>query len=309
MQNPDYPTDHDKGGDEAKSLGNLLTTPNPESTAFEVVEDTAAKAKRKPKPYFDIPNLRLYLAVITLAGLTTLIVGSVLFATVSQRTLIVTPTFNYPTNPPIYGSGFWDWNTPLLTANTLGSIPLNAQVWIKDMQYDSNALDWHYTVRTAEGVEGLAWSWEIMPMPTPTPTIFPFAREIGMGAVLFTTEAVGAIPANSRVRISHATDDGQGGWWYTIVTYDESITADVRDYQLTYAPGYTPGATPTAALMTLAGDRLEVVTLVEVDGIPANTRVRVSGGHFDGIDWVYNVNTEDGRSATMFQSQLAYTPQ
>lgn len=91
-----------------------------------------------------------------------------------------------------------------------------------------------------------------IPLPTGGTPVAQFDRYIGMSQYdVMTTENIGgAIPANTRVRISQARYDGTQ-WWYVVVTQDEQRSAEAREAQLTFAPGVTPNApTPTSALPT-----------------------------------------------------------
>ena len=142
--------------------------------------------------------------------------------------------------------------------------------------------------------------------PPATPTA-AFRGSIGMGYLLVTTEQVGTIPANTRVRISHASLDHMG-WWYFIVAEDETTTAEARSWQLTYAPNVTPGPTPTAMYMPPGGATIDLIMREMVGNIPAQSRVNISTGHFNGYDWVYTVVDEHGATSEVMQSQLAPLP-
>lgn len=156
-----------------------------------------------------------------------------------------------------------------------------------------------------------------MPMPTlvppashiPPATATPdFQPAIGMGFQLVTRQPVGSIPGGTRVRISHAEQRGPE-WVYMIVPEDRPhVVEEARAWQLMYAPGITPGPTPTSAFMG-AWDNLWLVTTEDIGDIRAGTRVRIGSGWFQGRDWQYDIVSDDGRTATAWQSQLTYAPE
>ncbi len=150
--------------------------------------------------------------------------------------------------------------------------------------------------------------------PTPTPMSVlatpaaVYGEGIGMGYLLITTEQVGAIPANTRVRISHAWFDGVG-WWYYIVAEDDTTAAEAREWQLTYAPGVTPGPMPTPVFSGSIGMGYLLVTTQQVGTMPANTRVRISHAWFDSVGWWYYIVAEDETTtAEAREWQLTYAP-
>lgn len=140
----------------------------------------------------------------------------------------------------------------------------------------------------------------------PTPTAH-FNSSIGVsGYPLITTEQVGVIPANTRVRVSSAYL-GMEGWIYTVVMVDEKTAADAKESQLAYAPGIEPGPTPTAQFGAASGYQL--VTTTQIGPIPPNTRVQIVGMRL-GIDgWIYTIMLPDGKTTTeATDAQLAYGP-
>jgi hypothetical protein len=151
------------------------------------------------------------------------------------------------------------------------------------------------------------------PSATPTPTIYwpttpeaAYQGAIGMGYLMVTTEWVGAFPAGTRVRISHATYNG-AQWIYTIIAQDEINAADAYEWQIAYAPDVTPGPTPTAVYGSWIGSGGYLRTTEQVGAIPAGARVRIGSAWFDGFDWVYQVVAEDGYTTAEVRTyQLAY---
>lgn len=309
MENPRTPNEDSHN---SASLGDLLTSSDAIPEPFEVMEDTPneEKSKRKPKRKFYLPNLGLWAGVAGVAAVTTLVVAGVVLLVVTPHIFAATATPPYPTSTPIYDRLTWDWSLPLYTVDTVGSIPVNSFVYIQDMNYDYSMNDWHYTVHTADGQgQGEAWTWQIVPPPPPpqpTATNFPFSDAIGMGYLLITTESVGVIPANSRVRINYPILDNDG-WLYSIVAEDTEATATAHYWQLTYAPDVTPGMTPTSPFNGIIGiQQYGIVTKVQIGDIPPGALVSVGSGQFNGHEWSYSIISRDGVAAdNALQSQLA----
>jgi putative zinc finger protein len=144
---------------------------------------------------------------------------------------------------------------------------------------------------------------------TPTPSPSDLSSMIGMGYVFITTENVGAIPSGSRVRISSATQDANGDWLYLIVTQDEQLSAQATASELAWAYDATPGPTPTSPIDESGWSGYDMITTTDVGAIPANTRVRITSGWFNGIEWRYTIVTEDNQTtAEAGLSQLTYAP-
>ncbi|MBN1565706.1 MAG: zf-HC2 domain-containing protein [Anaerolineae bacterium] len=151
--------------------------------------------------------------------------------------------------------------------------------------------------------------------PTPTGTVSILATptavyrgSIGMGYLMMTTEQVGEIATNTRVRISYAWQDNDG-WWYNIVAEDEIRQADARTWQLTYAPDVTPGPTPTNVFQYLVGNGdYRFVTREQLGAIPSYTAVRIDAAWYDGVEWNYTIVSQAGASATARLSQIQYPP-
>ncbi len=68
------------------------------------------------------------------------------------------------------------------------------------------------------------------------------------------------------------------------------------------------GATPTSALLSGGRSGYIYLTTENVSGIPANTLVSIGSAYFDGYGWMYQIVTEDGKSANARDNQLAYAP-
>jgi hypothetical protein len=65
----------------------------------------------------------------------------------------------------------------------------------------------------------------------------------------------------------------------------------------------TPAATPTAAILFTQWN--SVIVLEALDGIPANTPVRIRSAFFNGMEWIYEVETLDASTmSTARESQL-----
>jgi hypothetical protein len=134
-----------------------------------------------------------------------------------------------------------------VTTEQVGDIPAGTSVAVSMMWMRENV--WVYGIVTESGLYGeahesqLRLSPDITPGPTPTTM---FQSELGMNVYrVITLVQVGAIPANTRVRVSMAMFNGRG-WVYTIAT-SEGIYEEASASQIAYAPGETPGApTPSA---------------------------------------------------------------
>jgi hypothetical protein len=123
------------------------------------------------------------------------------------------------------------------------------------------------------------------------------------GYVFITTAQVGNIAPNTQVAITTAYYDG-AAWTYQIATRDE-VYAEARESQITYAPGFTPGAaTPPPAFNGEWG--YSFVTTETVQGIPPGTRVAISTMMWDGYVWVYLITDDDQTFVEAREEQLAY---
>jgi hypothetical protein len=135
-----------------------------------------------------------------------------------------------------------------------------------------------------------------VPYPTPT-AVFDLALRSG-GYDLMTTEQVGDIPANARVRINSAQFDGSQ-WLYDVVAKDGQTRGLAYDYQLQYAPGVTPGApTPTAIFGSSIGMGMySAVTTQPIGDIPEGVAVRIGSAWYNGVEWIYQIQDDSGRTA------------
>jgi hypothetical protein len=144
------------------------------------------------------------------------------------------------------------------------------------------------------------------PEPALTATMI-FSRELGMGGFpAITLEQIGLIPANARVNVSSAM--WQDEWVYSIVDENGNYE-NARESQLAYGPDVTPGApTPTSAFRELLQQgTVYARTLVDVEGIPAGTIVRLGPSHNGDGEIVYEVyNDELGLRGEITESQLEF---
>jgi hypothetical protein len=178
----------------------------------------------------------------------------------------------------------------------------NSHAW-----YDGTG--WIYgIVAEDEATYAEAREWQLSFAPDVTPGPIPpaaYGAAIGMGYLMVTTDQIGAIPAGTRVRISHAWHDGYR-WMYYIVTQDEHTTADAYEWQIAYAPDVTPGPTPTAVYGSWIGTGY-LRTTEQVGAIPAGARVQIGSASFGGIEWIYQIVAEDGfTTAQARTAQLTY---
>ncbi|HEX3050760.1 MAG TPA: zf-HC2 domain-containing protein [Aggregatilineaceae bacterium] len=137
-----------------------------------------------------------------------------------------------------------------------------------------------------------------------------YGSEIGMGGYrLITLTDVGEIPANTRVRISHAWYTGTG-WMYGISTENDTLYAEAREWQIGYASDSGPGPTPTAQYGSSIGvGGYPFLTTVSVGSVPANTRVRISSAYYGANGWVYQVVAQDEVSTgDAYDWQLSAAP-
>lgn len=140
----------------------------------------------------------------------------------------------------------------------------------------------------------------VRPLPTPT-AMYGYA--IGSGFVMMTTRPVDQIPGETLVRISHAWFDGSA-WWYHIVMQDQWTAADARVEDITLASGDRPGPTPTARFNYPVGSGFDLVLIEPVSNIAQGTAVSISSAWYDGINWYYNIVTQNGATGVARQDQL-----
>lgn len=143
---------------------------------------------------------------------------------------------------PFIGMGGY----PLLTNQDLEAVPAGARVSIIAGQEING--EWRFTIITENGLTANAVSaaqLQVAPgyvAGEPTP-IARFGALIGrVDYPVLTLEAIGAIPANTRVRVSSARH-GSSGWLYTIVPIDEQSFEEARENQLDFAEGVETSTT------------------------------------------------------------------
>jgi len=209
-----------------------------------------------------------------------------------------------PTSP--FDSGAWSDYT-LMTLVDIGPIPANT--WVRISSGWFNGVEWRYTivapdaVTTAEaGASQLTYRPGYVTNPTPTAM---FGNAIGQtGASVTTTQAIGSIPAFATVHISSAWYNGVE-WTYTVYA-DNGATADARESQLSFLSWQ---ATPVSQFSNLIGTFQTVMTTDIVGSIPPNTRVTIISAYFNGTEWMYQIVTQDGVTATQVRdAQLAIAP-
>ncbi len=196
----------------------------------------------------------------------------------------------------------------MITLVQVGDIPANTRVSIGSAWYDR--IDgWYYQIVTQDGVSATARQSQITYMPGLTPGPIPTSvfNNYPGGYPLITLEQIGQIPANSRVRISHSWYDSIDGWIYVIVAQDEQTTAEAHEYQLMFAPGVTPGPTPTARYMEPNATGYSLMLLEDAGAIRAGEPVRIGSGYYAALDgWTYTVVAQDEvRTAEVSEALIA----
>ncbi|MEO8610240.1 MAG: SH3 domain-containing protein [Chloroflexota bacterium] len=213
----------------------------------------------------------------------------------------------YPTPTAVFDLALRSGGYDLITTGQIGDIPANTRVRINSAQFDGT--QWLYDVIAKDGqTRGLAYDYQLTYVPgvTPgaaTPTAI-FGSSIGTGFYsAVTTQPIGDIPAGTKVHIGSAWFNGDE-WIYQIQDDNGHASDSARESQLSIAPGYEPGM-PTPTAMFFGNGNL--VTLVQVGDIPANTLVQTTSGYFNGAEWVYGIGTLDGSQyANATDSQLRY---
>lgn len=181
----------------------------------------------------------------------------------------------------------------LITLEQVGNIPAGTLVKLGGISFDGiNTL---YQIEAQDGTtaeareDQLALAPGFTPGPAPTSAFYDV---LGMGGYpLITLEQVGNIPAGARVSAGASWFDGTYTM-YQIFTQD-GITAEARENQLTYAPGVTPGPTPTALFGSYIGMGFLLMTTEQVGNIPAGARVRISHASRDDNGWIYFIVAQD----------------
>ncbi len=212
-----------------------------------------------------------------------------------------------PTPAPAFDPG---WGFSFVTTAQVGAIPANTRVRISMMNWDGYEWIYQISADNVTTVEARESQIGFYPGTNPvgaTPTS-QFGVTFASGYVYVTTQAVGLIPAGTRVAIGSMYFDGYG-WMYQVSTR-EGLGAELRDSQLDFAPDFNPAApTPTMAFSSVLGMGVSwVVTTEQIGSIPANSRVRVSTAWYDGYDWIYSITTDERTFAEARQSQLAGAP-
>lgn len=193
---------------------------------------------------------------------------------------------------------------PLVTLELVGDIPAGTLVRGFSTHFDGTHTIYQVTAQNGSTAEAREDQVAMAPGYTPAP--IPIAIFQG-GYPLITLEQVGHIPAGTSVRSGGSWYDGTSNM-YQIFAQD-GTTAEARESQLAYAPGVTPGPTPTAifyAAFTMAGYPL--ITLEPIGDIPAGTHVSVGTLWFDGINTMYQIIAPDGTTTEARQNQLVMAP-
>lgn len=195
---------------------------------------------------------------------------------------------------------------PLITLEQVGSIPAGTRVMTGGVWFDG--INTVYQIVTPDGLTAEAREYQLTLAPGVTLGPTPTAAFGGVLASswygLVTLEQVGSIPSGTRVRIGSLWFDGTFTMYQ--ITAQDGSTAEAREDQLTFAPGFTPGPTPTAQFSDCMGYVL--MTTEQVGSIPAGTRVRAGSLWFDGTYTMYQISAQDGSTAEAREDQLALAP-
>jgi hypothetical protein len=193
----------------------------------------------------------------------------------------------------------------MITLVQVGDIPANTLVGFGSSWYD-RVDGWYYTISTREGVYATANEDQLAFAPGVTPGWSPtavFGGDAAGGYPLLTLTQVGNIPANTRVRISTYQYDSLKGWIYTIMAQDGVTTAEAKENQITYAPGYIPGPTPVSPYLLNNG--FSLMLLENVGSIRSGEPVQITSGQYIALEgWRYTVSTQDGRYEEVDESLL-----
>ncbi len=154
------------------------------------------------------------------------------------------------------------------------------------------------------------------PTLTPTPTgMFGFTMNIPLNH-LVTKVDVGSIPAGTTVVLSTSMFNGTE-YIYEIMTADGRYEK-ARDSQLMVTDSggalpfptptaYVYSATPTAMFQSEVGMlQFRVVTLTQIDDIPAGTAVRIGSATYNGKYWLYDIATRDEKYSKAAEYQLSF---
>lgn len=301
------------------ALSDLLNSKAAPSTPLTVIEDSGGKPKpkRKPHPMRGLGQYGGYIAVAVVAALVT---GAVVIylTPVHEVSDPVAPTVPppFPMTPTFpYNDQFNNGRYDFVLNEASGSIPANSRVQLVGGWYDPETNEVWYSIQAqSDFATANARFRQLQYSPDPSVTVMPtttmaFSGEIGSSFFMVTTEQVGAIPAGTRVRISHAMMRTSGQWVYVIVAQDETTIAEAFEWQLTYAPGVTPGMTPTARFNDAAvTGQYNMITREQIGSIPAGSPV-IAGSMYLGADeWVYNISADGQNYVEARESQLDFAP-
>jgi hypothetical protein len=312
----------------AVNLGDLLNDTGPTHESYTVIDERTGKAKRKPKPTITGTGRRRM--IIGLAFVFIIGVGVVLFSivfpvsnNVSEPVLQATavpvvvtiPAVPLPAATPtmIFDYRVWNWAYPVILAEDAYGYPAGTKVQINSGRLGTDG-EWIYMVAPKDGL-GFEVGQSQLTFPLDGPAnpaqepVSALRDEIGMGGYrLIITENVGIIPAGTRVHISHARLDW-GEWWYVIADEREQGFVEVRQWQLAYAPGIQPGATPTMIYDYPVWNRANPLMLAEaVQGFPAGTRVWITSSTLGPDGWRHEVRNDDYLRVIVNESQLIIPP-
>jgi hypothetical protein len=215
-----------------------------------------------------------------------------------------------PTPTAAFYSVFGLADYPLITLEQVGDIPAGMRVIVGGLWFDGIHTIYQVTAQNGATAEAREDQLAMAPdyaLPGPTPTA-AFGSFAGMGGYpLITLEQVGNIPADTRVNIVGTWYDGTNTM-VQIVAHD-GTTAEARENQLVYAPGVTPGPTPTAQFGSYIGMGYLLMTTEQVGNIPAGARVMISHASRDENGWLYFIMAQDEVTfAEARENQLTLAP-
>lgn len=197
----------------------------------------------------------------------------------------------------------------LLTTTQIDSLPAETRVRITSATYDG--AEWLYTIVSENGVTARARQWQLSVAPIgPTPTS-SLNLNGAWGYDWLTTEAVGQIPAFSRVAVGSSWYTGSE-WIYSVHT-QAGLTGEARATQLQWSPNPDATASPTSYVTPTAvwhysiGSGFAMVTTEQVGAIASGARVRISSAWYTSGEWVYSIVDENGVSAEARTWQIMRT--
>lgn len=104
-----------------------------------------------------------------------------------------------------------------------------------------------------------------------------------------------------QVYVTHA---GRAGWVYSTGV---KLLGQCSNLPIP-TPTHTLVATPTAVFHYQVGGGYHLITTQPINGIPQETRVRITSAWYDGGDWVYAIQAQDGRTGEARTWQLSVAP-